>query len=179
MSNLHKWDKFYSRLGGSEPYGDSVTYQMAAQFLIDCNTIEDWGCGKGWFRRFVSPGVDYIGLDGSWSKFADRVVDLETYNSEVEGVFMRHVLEHNYGWENILVNALESFTQRMALVLFTPWSTTGKVEEIAFNDDYDVPDLSFPEELIVDYVKPFKYMIHEVESPQTFYGQEKVIFIEK
>lgn len=32
---------------------------------------------------------------------------------------MRHILEHNYEWARILDNALASFTQRMAPILFT------------------------------------------------------------
>jgi hypothetical protein len=46
---------------------------------------------------------------------------------------MRHILEHNYEWARVLDNALASFTQRMALILFTPERET--TQEIAFQHD--------------------------------------------
>jgi hypothetical protein len=39
-----------------------------------------------------------------------EVVDLAHYRSNVPGIFMRHILEHNYEWARILDNALASFT---------------------------------------------------------------------
>ena len=54
---------------------------------------------------------------------------------------MRHILEHNYEWARILDNALASFTERMALILFTPEQEV--TEEIAFRSDVGVPDIAF------------------------------------
>ena len=82
--------------------------------------IEDWGCGLGGFRAFV-PAGKYRGIDGSHSPFADEVVDLTTYTSEAEGVFIRHVLGHDHAWEAILRNAVASFRRKLVLVLFTPF----------------------------------------------------------
>lgn len=152
MSNLNKWDRWYRGLTTPAPYGDTESYEMGAAWLAECDTVEDWGCGKGWFARFVSDEQTYIGLDGSKTPFADKFVDLTTYRSEVDGIFMRHVLEHNYAWPFILENAVASFTQRMALILFTP--LTERTIEIAFADDPGVPDLSLGreqlEQIIVD-----------------------------
>lgn len=139
MTNMHKWDRWYSVLTEPQPYGDTATYKMGADWLADCDLVEDWGCGKGWMRNFVS--TKYRGIDGSDSPFADEIVDLETYRSDVAGLFMRHVLEHNYGWRGILENALRSARERICIVLFTPLSD--RTREIAFAEDPGVPDISF------------------------------------
>ncbi len=101
-SNLGKWNDYYRDLSvdpkAAPRYGDEVTYLMAAAFLADIDTVEDWGCGRGGFRRFcVSP--NYIGIDSSETPFADKIVDLCTYRSTAPAILIRHVLEHNYNWE--------------------------------------------------------------------------------
>jgi len=140
MSNVGKWDRWYFGLNDSEPYGDTESYRMGANWLADCDDIEDWGCGKGWFKNFVGDEQTYIGVDGSRTPFANVLADLVTYTSSTEGLFMRHVLEHNYDWMQILTNAVDSFTKRMVLVLFTPLEDMTR--EIAFADDPGVPDLA-------------------------------------
>jgi hypothetical protein len=47
----------------------------------------------------------------------------------------------NYEWVRILDNGLVSFTERMALILFTPEQDA--TEEIAFQSDIGVPDIAF------------------------------------
>jgi len=178
MSNMNKWNEWYKNLTETEPYGDSVTYRIGADFLKDCDTIEDWGCGKGWFSQFVDSQTTYIGIDGSHNQFVDKQVDLELYRSTVEGVFMRHILEHNYNWATVLDNALQSFTKKMVLVIFTPWSDT-TTKEIAYIDDVGVPDLSFSQKEIEEKLgdHPFSYI--EIPSQETFYGIEYVYLIGK
>jgi hypothetical protein len=63
--------------------------------------------------------------------------------STAPGIMMRHILEHNYDWEKILISAIRSFQEKFCLVLFTPFASETK--EIAHNLKYgvDVPDLSF------------------------------------
>ncbi len=104
-SNVGKWDGWYVNLSVSNQgpvlYANAVTYLMAAAFLADVDEVEDWGCGGGGFRRFCL-SWRYIGLDGSRTPFADKIVDLCTYSSNVPGIMMRHLLEHNYDWERIL-----------------------------------------------------------------------------
>lgn len=122
------------------PYGEIDTYVAGAQWLAGCSQVEDWGCGRGYFKvawedHVAGPGR-YIGIDvgvdsvPTHNPFADVTADLTTYRSETPGLFMRHVLEHNYEWRDILGNAVASFTDRMFLAIFTPWSTTPGVEEV-------------------------------------------------
>lgn len=144
-SNVGKWDAWYRDLVpekiGAFRYGDTVTYRMASAFMADVGEVEDWGCGAGGFKRFYHG--KYIGVDGSKTPFADRIVDLCNYTSPVEGIVMRHVLEHNYRWQEILDGAVRSFTRKFCLILFTPFSESTR--EIAHNRAHgvDVPDLSF------------------------------------
>jgi hypothetical protein len=75
--NVGKWDAIYRDLSVTTPltYADAVTYLMAAAFLADVDEVEDWGCGVGGFRKFcISPR--YVGLDGSKTPFADKIVDV-------------------------------------------------------------------------------------------------------
>lgn len=176
MSNLGKWDRWYALLGEEEePFGLTPTYQLGADYLAECSTVEDWGCGKGWMRRLI-PHARYRGIDGSWSRFADEVVDLEHYRSDVEGVFMRHVLEHNYGWRRILANAVASFSRRFVLVIFTPMGETTR--EIAFAPDPGVPDISFSVEDITSAFGPHHWSMQTLETA-TQYGTETVFLVEK
>lgn len=176
MTNVGKWDRIYSLVGTDPtPYGSTETYELGAAFLRNCALIEDWGCGTGWFRTLVAPD-QYRGIDGSASPFTDLQVDLTTYRSRVPGVFMRHVLEHNYEWRSILANAVASFTERMVLILFTPLAET--TQQIAFTDDPGVPDLSFA---LVDIVGEFgdaKWAMEQLPT-DTQYGIETVFYLER
>jgi len=173
--NTGKWQSLYAGVESPRAYDDTVTYRLGAEFLSGCDTIEDWGCGLGWMRNFV-PADRYVGIDGSYSRFADRLVDLETYRSDAAGIFMRHILEHNYGWERILQNALASFGERFVLVTFTPYADTTR--EIAFHDDPGVPDISFAR---ADLTRHFAGLTwrEETYATDTQYGTETIYFIER
>lgn len=134
------WDRHYADLDEAAPYGDTLTYELAAEWVADCELVEDWGCGKGWLRTLIEP-ERYRGIDGSRTPFADQVVDLATHQSETPGLVMRHVLEHDERWEAILINALASFTERMALVLFTPLQEETRV--LSWEPGYGVPNIGF------------------------------------
>lgn len=184
---MDKWNEWYKNLTstdlGSFCYGDTLTYRLGFEFLFpSCSTIEDWGCGTGGFRRFFENNKNsYIGLDGSYSPFADKKVDLTKYQSKTDGIFMRHVLEHNYEWEEILTNACSSFTKKMCLVLFTPISLAETVE-IAHNRDHgvDVPDLSLSEEKIFKIFDRFNIsFIKSVHKTDTGYNTETVFLLSK
>ena len=157
-------------------YANAVTYLMAAAFLADVDEVEDWGCGGGGFRRFCL-SRRYIGLDGSRTPFADKIVDLCTYSSNVPGIMMRHLLEHNYDWERILASAVRSFEQKFCLILFTPFASETK--EIAHNLKYgvDVPDLSFKREDIERHFTGLRWKLIENIATQSQYGVEHVYFI--
>ncbi len=115
MSNVGLWHDWNAGADPA-PYSDSLTYELGAQFLESCSLVEDWGCGRGWMKQRVEAlGCSYRGVDGSPSPFASIWADLVHYHSVVPGIFMRHVLEHNRDWPEILDNAVGSFTRRMAI----------------------------------------------------------------
>jgi hypothetical protein len=175
-TNLGRWDGRHAALERIEPYGDSESYRIGAEYLRDCVTVEDWGCGKGWFSKFRTHG--YVGIDGSRSPFASQVADLVEYSSSVDGIFMRHVLEHNYDWKRILHNALRSFRSRMVLVIYTPWST-GETKEIVFIERVGVPEISFNRDDIVVFLAALEWELVELASPATIYGQEHLFLIRR
>lgn len=123
MSETGKWDHIYVNADPKCPrsYGDKLTYCMGYVHLYNCGLIEDWGCGEGFFKTLCRKD-QYRGVEGSKSPNADIIVDLEEYRSDVPGIFMRHVIEHNPNWEKVLRNALESFRHLMTLVIFTPFA---------------------------------------------------------
>jgi hypothetical protein len=177
-SNLGRWAPWYQGLDDRPaPYCDTDTYRQAADWLADCATVEDWGCGKGWFRQFT-PGA-YLGVDGTASPFADVVADLVTYQSDPrpEGILLRHVIEHEPRWAELLDNALASFTRRLCLIVFTPLAA--ETHQIAWLDELGVPDISFA---VADLTARFDaagVIAHpELDIPSTAaYGVEHVIRI--
>lgn len=178
MTNLHKWDHWYSGLCVSEPqaYGDTTTYHLAADWLGDMQ-VEDWGCGKGFFRTLI-PSHFYTGVDGSSTPFADKIVDLCSYRSHVEGILLRHVLEHNDNWTEILANALVSATERIVLILFTPMTDVTTV--ICRPDDIDVPDISFSHFELMSHVEPAGWTATWADhQTATQYGVERVYLLER
>jgi hypothetical protein len=172
MTNVGRWDAWDA---GAEPvpYADTVTYQMAADWLEPCETVEDWGCGRKWFSTFRPNG--YIGLDGSGT-YADRIVDLATYRSTVEGILLRHVIEHDYRWADILDNAVASFTRRMCLIVFTPVAT--KTHEIAFTESLGVPDIVFARRALTTRFDGCEWTAERVQT-QSQYGVETVFRVER
>jgi len=179
QSNLGKWDSWYAGLDPNDNsgfvYGDLTTYLMAASYFAEIEAVEDWGCGTAVFRRFCLG--KYIGIDGSKTPFASRIVDLCTYRSNTPGILLRHVLEHNYNWEKILVSAVESFSKKLCLILFTPFSN--RTHEITHNlaDGVDVPDLSFSKlDLERNFVNVEWRKLENIRS-NTVYGIEHVYFI--
>ena len=179
-SNIGKWAERYRNQVNSKPYGDNTTYIKGAEFLQHLSFVEDWGCGTSWFRNFIPVGR-YRGIDGSHSKFVDKVIDLTKYRSEVQGLFIRHVLEHNESWKTILSNALTSFTERMVLVLFTPFSQTTTVlarYEIPGSPGMFVPDISFSKDDILAQLSVYSWRLEENIPTDTEYGVEHVFYID-
>lgn len=175
MSNLGRWAGWYADLDEPEPYGLTPTYQLGADYLTDCALVEDWGSGRGWMRTLIPP-ERYRAIDGTSTPYTDVVVDLETYTSSVPGIFMRHVLEHNYEWRTVLANACQSFTERMVLVLFTP--LVEETHELTFVADPGVPDLAFSLRDIAAHLAPFAWR-HDVLESDTEYGVETIFYIER
>lgn len=182
MSDMKgKWD--YSQVRAPKRYGnDNITYKKAMKFLADCKEVEDWGCGTAYARKFCR--TKYIGIDGSGSKFIDKVEDLKEYASDVEGILLRHVLEHNIDWERVLENAIKSFHKKLVLVIFTPWQT--KTKRLAWNRKRSVcivgagsiPNIGFRKE---DVTKFFEGMRCKEEALRTGtqYGIETIFYVKK
>jgi hypothetical protein len=105
------------------------------------------------------------------------VVDLVAYRSTVPGIFLRHVLEHNEAWVQLLDNALASFTERMVLILFTPeWPVT---EAMGFHPDLGGPDIAFRLADLTDRFLPdVAYAVHRLPSA-TQYGVETILLLER
>ena len=162
-TNVGKWAAWYQGCEGPWPYGDTMSYEIGAAWLAECAMVEDWGCGACWLRTLL-PSARYRGLDRTASPFCDAVVDLVAYRSRVPGVFMRHVLEHNDAWAQILDNAVASFTERMVLILFTPERSV--TETIAFR----LADITerFPPDVT--------YTAQRISS-ETQYGGETILLL--
>jgi len=158
-------------------YGDDVSYSKGISFLDGHGTIEDWGCGFSHAKTFVKQST-YVGVDGS-SPYADRIADLSTYTSDVECIFMRHVLEHNANWRQILKNAISSFKRRMTLIIFTPFGqTTGQIATSSLLTSIPVPDISFKKEDLTVFFEHLNCAMEALET-NTQYGIEYVFYLEK
>jgi hypothetical protein len=186
VSNLGKWDRVLTErpvrmLGGSydgpQPIGLTETYERGLAWLADCELIEDWGCGLGWVRTLVAADR-YRGIDGSATPFADEVADLERYRSCVPGIFMRHVLEHNYAWATILDNAIASFTLRMVLILFTPMGARTQSIEPSNLPWVDAPNISFRHEDLVGHFGGAAHTFEDVDGGGYYY-HERIYYLEK
>jgi len=180
-NNVGKWDSWYESLPtepGSFRYSDTITYKEAANFLSDCATVEDWGVGGGGFLRYRP---DAIGVDGSDTKFATKKhIDLQQYISKCEGVHIRHILEHNYNWFNILENALKSATKKIVITMFIPLNED-ITKEVSHNKQHgvDVPDMSISKKEFYDIISKYKNIKIETQNfkTPTGYGEEEMIFL--
>jgi hypothetical protein len=174
-SNYGKWDLYYHDLSHEQLYGDEITYRMAADFLADVDEVEDWGCGSGGFRKFCR--AKYIGIDGSNTRYADKIVDLCVYRSKVDGILIRHVLEHNYKWKVVLANALCSFQRKLCIIIFTPFDY--KTHTIRYCNEFRVPDISFKKKDLVRHFHGLRWDIEENIKTNSEYGIEHVFRIER
>jgi hypothetical protein len=139
--------------------------------------VEDWGCGLMMFRNFCRG--EYVGIDGSESGANPVIHDLAEYRSDTPGLHMRHVLEHDYRWADILDNALNSFTERMTLILFTP--IKDETQDVGYTYEIDVPDIAFKESDIVkrfDTVPGISWTKEHLRTG-TWYGEETLYYLEK
>jgi hypothetical protein len=177
VSPLGKWEALFQANRDPFPFGDTLTYEKAAAFLDGLTSVEDWGAGQGWFRRYLKPMVRYKSIDGSRSAQLDQLADLATYTSQVEGIMLRHVLEHNDGWAAILSNALCSFTKRLVIILFTPFAE--RTVRMAYNHTIGVPDIAFAKEDLVRAFDGLPWQLEENVKTKTQYGVEQVFYLEK
>ncbi len=170
---MNKWTKWYINKNQSEPYADTISYSMGAEFLKDCDIVEDWGCGLGWFKKTYCGRA--IGVDGTESKFSDVVADLATYKSYnfPNGIFMRHVLEHNENWKEILENALDTARYKFFLAIFTPFSETEKI--LGWTEELGVPDISLVRKDVENTIVAHDFGFEGVGiKSDTFFGVEYI-----
>lgn len=177
-SSVGAWNEHYAQLEEPEPYSATPTYQLAADWLADCATVEDWGCGKGWMRQFIQPPERYTGVDGSHTPFADVVEDLATRVTTPDGIVLRHVLEHNHEWWLVLDNALSSAQQRLCIVLFTPILETTRVMHLE-PDYHNVPVIGFALADLTTRFESFGWEWTVDYVAGGFYGMETVLRLER
>lgn len=166
MSNTGRWQHWYG--DGSappRPYGDQTTYRIAEQWLGGLDT-EDWGCGYGWFKQHHTGG--YTGVDGT-PGYADVVQDLTERRSETPGLLLRHVLDHEPRWLDVLTRAAQSCTHTLVVILFVPPTTDDTTMQVGWNAQLGVPDLALPHDTVadicrqwVDYVTDTQYRTERV-----------------
>ena len=162
---------------GQSAIFNEKTYEPGLSWLLEtCETVEDWGCGMAWGRRYVPEGR-YKGVDGSPAAgpFADVICDLRDWVTSVDGIFMRHVLEHNTDYGVILANAVRSFRKRLVVVGFTPWSD-GETRRL---DGGGLVDLSFAMTDITDHFKGLTFRYEEQDMPESQYGMNSTFYVER
>ena len=181
-SMLNKWD--YSKTS-MVCYSDRdcTSYKKAAEFLGD--TIEDWGGGTGWAKRYFK---NYRNVDGSLHPNVDEVVDLVKYTSKVENILLRQVLSLNEDWKKIIDNAKRSFSKKLCIVVFSPFSDgetkIGEVEAAKdCNDElrgFDHILIFFKKQDILDCfpINEFKVSEETVETEQG-YNQDWILYVER
>jgi hypothetical protein len=168
-SMLNKWAGIRKNTMGGECYGVEVTYRKALAF-IDNGPIEDWGCGTAYAKKLVKS--QYTGIDGT-PDYCDVVADLAKYKSNTHGILLRHVLEHNFRWEDVLKNAIAS-CKKLSIVVCTPFAETTRL--LSF-DEYGIPIFSFRKE---DLTQHFPNYTEETVTGEAWGQQctETIFYVE-
>jgi len=179
---LGKWD--YSGVD-SVCYSDNEqeSYKKSAEFLGD--TVEDWGGGTGWAKRYFK---NYKNIDGSLHPNVDEVIDLVKYTSKVENILLRQVLSLNEDWEKIIDNAKRSFSKKLCIVVFTPFSEgetkIGEVEPAKDCNDglrgFDHILIFFKKQDILDCFPASEFKVsEEVVETQQGYKRDWILYVER
>jgi len=166
QSYIGVWDRIWVGRSSDEQH---LLALKASDYLNDdedIKTVEDWGSGACFLAKYLRPDIEYTPIDAATnieSKFTVNVVDLVDYKSSVDGIFLKHVLEHNYAWEKIFRNFLSSFKRRGVVVIFTPFS--GDVDDRVITCTYEsqndkkesvrIPDISLSREKFDNIVKEY------------------------
>ena len=171
MAVKWQWNRVPEDLGSEE------TYRICADWVKDARYVDDWGCGKMRLKHFLPKTCEYTGIDYTpirkdWTQIVGPV-DLADWNHPsyaVEGIVIRHVLEHNHDWEKILRNAIKSFTWRMALCLFIPPSN-GRTRNT--RDDDFVPYLAINREKLMNILQPYLKRTEFVHNERVYLLEKK------
>lgn len=187
FSRLSLWKNFWTGRDPQYEYNTSKdsnkTMLLSVEIFKQNNvtSVEDWGCGNCVFKHYLDKNVNYTGIDGSNTGYQDKIEDLTNYTSQTEGIYIRHILEHNADYAKILENALVSFTNTLVLVLFTPFinNTNSDVLTTCKLEGREIPDIAFNKEHIIDIIKQKKCsyeLIENIES-NTCYKSENIFII--
>lgn len=158
------------------------SYKKAAEFLGD--TVEDWGGGTGWARRYFK---NYKNIDGSKSKYCDIHADLVEYTSDCDNILMRQVLETIEEWEKVLDNVKKSFRKKFCLVIYTPFvekTAVGSwhipVKADGSKMDGKLPEINFNKQDILDQFPESEYKVsHEEIKTNQGYGRDWIVYVIK
>lgn len=180
-SQLGKWD--YSGLSEA-CYSDTKqeSYKKAAEFLVD--NVEDWGCGTAWSKRYFK---HYKGVDGSTSNYIKKTVDLVDYTSQAENILIRQTLEYNPEWKQILENAKQSFSNKLCLIILTPFvkkTRIGRYHKVYKHgkvvSGQMVPEMYFHKQDILDMFPAPEYRVSEKTiKTQQEYGHDWILYVQK
>lgn len=113
-----------------DSYGAPDTYRLAAAWLKDCASVDDWGGGTGYFGPWLPSSCAYRVVDGTLQVVEQRLADLARFDEPSDGILLRHVLDVNADWRAILLNALAAFRRRMVVVTFTPDAEESRVVKV-------------------------------------------------
>lgn len=143
--------------------------------------VEDWGCGNCVFKEYLDNTIRYIGIDGSDTGYQDKIEDLTKYRSDVDSIYIRHIIEHNDDYKHILENSLESFNNVMILVLFTPFTNKDEKEILTTCKlkNYTIPDISFNKNHLINIIESKNCTCNIIENIEsnTIYGYENIFVI--
>lgn len=161
------------------------SYKKAIAFLDDGIPIEDWGGGTGWARKFVVSS-SYRNIDGSPHPNVDEVVDLATYKSSGYNILLRQVLGcAGSEWKKILRNAVQSFENKLCIVIGTPLVETtqeGNQEPVVLADGTEtgeyIQEYYFKKEDIINNFSDFN-ITEEIINTNQYYGQDWIIYVER
>ncbi|WP_199558118.1 methyltransferase domain-containing protein [Novosphingobium sp. MD-1] len=169
-------DRWTYAPGEQFAYDEDTSYKLGMAFLDGAgDVVEDWGCGPGYAKRFVTKSR-YVGIDGSAAEPDMVKSDLQDYRSEADCVFIRHVLEHNWGWRAILANAVASFRKRLVLIVFTPLG--GGEQRLDNNGEGAIPDLQLDRDEILGFFAGCTVREETIKSA-TEYGTETIFYVER
>lgn len=174
ISNIGRWSGWKD--SGPIQLGAVESYKQAIAWLDGYGDIVDWGGGTGYARRFIAKS-GYSVLDGSKSQMNDALVDLASVHSISDCILLRHVLEHNHDWLDILTNMVASFRCRAVVVTFMPFASEVTLvdheeQEFIGSVGQHVPVLRLSYELFLSVIQPYLVIQHQI-------GTEIVFCLEK
>jgi hypothetical protein len=160
--------------------GCDTTFKRGAAYLSGIGLVEDWGCGSAYFQRFMPAGC-YLGIDRDPTVAGVVKVDLADHTSTPDGIFVRHVLEHDARWQIILHNALASFRRRMVLIVHTPFVRATAVHHrgVAPADGDLSPEIHFSRGDLVREFRGVPFRLEENIATDSPFGREHVFYLAK